>query len=48
MSEAIVFKCNIVRCTYDTENYKVFAVDVDKLLYPNIKFTKYKSILIYK
>lgn len=40
------FKGTIVRCTYDTPNYKIYAVDVDKKEYPNIKRNKYDNVSI--
>lgn len=40
------FKGKVVRCTYDTPNYKIYAVDVDKKEYPNIKQNKYKNVSI--
>lgn len=42
----IVFKGRIVRCIYDGGDFKVYAVDVDKELYPDIKFSKYGNATI--
>ena len=36
----------ILRCTYNTEDFKVYAVDVDKKQYPDIKYTKYGNVTI--
>jgi exodeoxyribonuclease V alpha subunit len=40
------FQCRVVRCIYDTEDYRVYAVDVDKDKYNFIKFTKYGTAVI--
>lgn len=36
----------IVRCTYDTSDFRIYAVDVDKKKYPNIKHNKYGNVTI--
>ena len=36
----------VVRCIYDTENFRIYAFDVDKNKYPNIKHSKYKNVSI--
>ena len=38
------FKGEIVRCTYDTPDFKIYAVDIDKTIYPEIKQNKYKNL----
>lgn len=40
------FKGEIVRCTYDTPDFKIYAVDVDKTIYPEIKQNKYNNVSI--
>lgn len=40
------FKCSVVRKTYDGGDYKIYAVDVDKNKYPDIKFTKYGNVTL--
>ena len=35
-----------VRCIYDTENFRIYAFDVDKNKYPNIKHSKYKDVVV--
>ena len=46
IEEKICFKGKIVRSTYDSENFKVYAVDVDKTKYPNVKLNKYENVTI--
>lgn len=38
------FSGRVVRCTYDTPDFRIFAVDVDKDKYPDIKRTKYGNV----
>ncbi len=40
------FKGTIVRCTYNTPDYKIYAVNVDKTIYPDIKQNKYQNVSI--
>ena len=40
------FKGVVVRCTYNTPDYKIYAVDVDKVKYPDIKQNKYNNVSI--
>lgn len=40
------FSGKVVRCTYDTPDFKIFALDVDKEKYPNIKHNKYGNVTI--
>ena len=40
------FKGMVIRCTYDTPDYKIYAVDVNKKDYPNIKQNKYNNVSI--
>lgn len=42
----VTFKGRIVRQTYDGGDYKIYAVDVEKENYPDIKFTKYGNATI--
>lgn len=40
------FSGRIVRNTYNTEDFKIYAVDVDKKKYPDIKQNKYSNVTI--
>lgn len=40
------FTGKVVRCIYDTENFRIYAFDVDKNKYPNIKHSKYKDVSV--
>ena len=40
------FSGKVVRCTYNTPDFKIFALDVDKQKYPDIKHTKYGNVSI--
>ena len=40
------FKGVVIRCTYNTPDFKIYAVDVDKDKYKNIKFNKYDNVSI--
>jgi exodeoxyribonuclease V alpha subunit len=42
----VVFKGTIIRNTYNSEDYKVYAIDVNRDKYPKIKFTKYGNAII--
>lgn len=42
----VVFKGRVVRCTGSNGDWKAYALDVDKNVYPNIKFTKYGNASI--
>lgn len=44
----LTFKCTVIRKTYggDNSDYKIYAVDVDKNQYPDVKFTKYGNATI--
>lgn len=42
----VVFKGKIIRCVYNTDEYKAYAIDVDRQIYPEIKFTKYGNAII--
>lgn len=44
--EKIEFKGTIKRCVYDSLEFKVYAVDVDKQKYPFIKLNQYKNATI--
>lgn len=43
----VLFKGKIVRPVFESEDYRVYAVDVDKNIYPDIKLTKYGNATIY-
>lgn len=43
----VLFKGKIVRPVFESEDYRVYAVDVDKSIYPDIKLTKYGNATIY-
>lgn len=40
------FKGVVIRCTYNTPDYKVYAMDVSKIDYPDIKQNKYNNVSI--
>lgn len=40
------FSCRVVRCTYDTPDFRIYAVDVDKKKYPDIQNNKYGNVTI--
>lgn len=42
----VKFKGRVVRQTYDGGDYRIYAVDVDKNIYPDIKYTKYGNCTI--
>lgn len=41
-----LFKGRVVKQTYNSEEYKIYALDVDRVLYPDIKFSKYGNAVI--
>lgn len=43
----VKFKCKIVKCMYNSENYKIYATDVDEGKYPEIKSNQYGNVSIY-
>lgn len=42
----VKFKGVIIKCTYNTPDYKIYAVEVNKKDYPNIKQNKYNNVSI--
>ena len=44
--QQIKFKGVIIKCTYNTPDYKIYAVDVNKKDYPDIKQNKYGNVSI--
>lgn len=40
------FKGVVVRCTYNTPDYKIYAVDINRADYPDIKLNKYNNVSI--
>ena len=40
------FKGVVIRCTYDTPDYKIYAVEVNKKDYPDVKQNKYGNVSI--
>lgn len=40
------FSGKVVRCTYDTPDFRIFALDVDSNKYPDIKKNKYNNVTI--
>lgn len=42
----VLFKGTVERAIYDTEDYKIYAINVDRNKYPDIKFTKYGNASI--
>lgn len=45
-NKEVLFKGRVVRSVYESEDYRVYAVDVDKDIYPDIKLTKYGNCTI--
>ena len=43
MDNEVKFVGSVVRCVYQSDDYRIYALDVDKEKYPNIKFNKYKQ-----
>ena len=43
----VKFNCKIVKCMYNSEDYKIYATDVDKKEFPNIYHYKYDNVTIY-
>ena len=41
------FSGKVVRCTYDTPDFRIFALDVDSKKYPDIKKNKYNNVTIF-
>lgn len=46
MSELFKFKGKVVKPIYKSDSFSVYALDVDKVAYPNIKQNKYKNTSI--
>lgn len=44
MSEVFKFKGKVVKPIYKSDSFSVYALDVDKTIYPNIKQNKYKNV----
>ena len=42
----IKFKGVVVRCTYNTPDFKIYAVDINRKDYPDIKINKYNNVSI--
>ena len=42
----VKFRGNIVKCVYDSETFKTYAVDVNTKEYPEIKLNKYRNVSI--
>ena len=40
------FKGTVIKCTYNTPDYKIYAIDVSKIDYPEIKQNKYNNVSI--
>lgn len=40
------FKGKVIRCLFDTEDYKIYALDVDKDKYIDVKHNKYGNVAI--
>lgn len=40
------FSGRIIRCTYDTPDFRIYAIDVDEKKYPDIKHNKYGNVAI--
>ena len=46
MNELYKFKGVVAKCTYNTPDFKIYAMDVSKTDYPNIKQNKYNNVSI--
>ena len=46
MNEQYKFKGVVIRCTYNTPDYKIYAMEVSKKDYPDIKQNKYNNVSI--
>lgn len=44
--KTVEFIGKVIRQTYNSENYKMYAVDVDREKYPEIKFTKFGNAIV--
>ena len=40
----VEFKGTVVKCVYSSPNFKTYALDVDDVLYPNIKHNKFDNV----
>ena len=45
-NKEVKFKGSIVRSVYNSDNFKIYAVNVDREKYPDIKLTKYRNASI--
>lgn len=45
-AKEVTFEGKVVNCIYNSESFKVYAVDVDKEKYPTIKLTKYGNATV--
>ena len=43
----ITFKGRVVRCTYNSPDYKVYALEVDISIYPDVKRSKYGTVSVF-
>ena len=46
MEKEFKFSGEVVRCTYNTEDFKIYAVNVSKEKYPEIKHNKFQNVSI--
>lgn len=46
MDNEVKFVGTVVRCIYESDDYRIYALDADKDKYPNIKHNKYKNTSI--
>jgi len=42
----LTFKGRVIRCIYDSKDYKVYALDVNEKEYPDVKRTKYGNVSV--
>ena len=42
----VKFECTPIRCLYNSENYKIYACDIDSSKYKDIKLNKYFNVTI--
>lgn len=46
LTPPVTFLGEVIRCTYNTPEYKIYAMKVDKQIYPEVKRNKYGGVTI--
>jgi len=44
--DIVEFRCIPQRCTYNSADYKIYAVNIDSIKYPNVKLNKFENVTI--